>query len=290
MPGYQVESLANEHCVTGECPLWHPEQNAVYWTDIPNGHLFRYFLGENRWERFYSGPEVGGFTFQADGDLLLFRVNEIVKLSPDGAETLVVNDIDSAMERFNDVTTDPEGRVFAGSIGVTNESGGLYRVDHDGTVTRLFTGTGCANGMGFTPDHKRFYWTDSTAGEIYIFDYDRATGAIANRRVFFSPDDSKGIPDGLAVDSKGFIWSARWDGYCLLRHSPSGEVEDIIEFPVAKVSSVCFGGTDLKDLYVTTAGGSDGSNSDDGTLYHVRVEVPGLPENRSQICLGSKEG
>jgi sugar lactone lactonase YvrE len=87
--------------------------------------------------------------------------------------------------RFNDVIADPEGRVFAGTIGKTAAVGGLYRNDLDGQIEQLWSGTGCANGMGFTPDLRRFYWTDSTAQLVYIADYDRSSGALSNRREFY---------------------------------------------------------------------------------------------------------
>ncbi len=283
MGKYEIEALANFHCDTGENPYWDAQRQMVYWTDIPRGRLFRYDPATQRAEPFYSGRQVGGFTLQEDGTLLLFREDEFAVRHDDGTITTLGEGIDPGMERFNDVSADPTGRVYAGTIGKTDDSGGLYRVDHDGSVTRLFTGTGCSNGMDWSPDLTRMYWTDSTAATIYVFDYDRASGALSNRGEFLQVPKGEGVPDGMTVDEEGCVWSARWDGYAVHRYAPSGRHLETIEFPVAQVSSVIFGGPDLRELYVTTAGGTDGSDTADGTLYRVRVDVKGHPEPRSRI-------
>ena len=285
MPNYQITPLANAHCAVGENPLWHAETDHVYWTDIPAGRLFRYHLPSGKWEKFYNGPQVGGFTFQTDGSLLLFRVNEIVNLAADGSETVVAAGIDEGMARFNDVTADPAGRVFAGTIGKNHESGGVYRVDLDGSVTRLFLGTGCSNGMGFSPDHTQFYWVDTTAGILHAFDYDLESGEIDNRREFYNNAGATALPDGMAVDIEGNIWVAHWDGFGIKRFSPAGELLEEIELPVAKTTCVAFGGSDMKDLFVTSGGGEEDADTEDGTIYHFRADVAGMPKYRSRIAL-----
>jgi D-xylonolactonase len=165
----EVKPLVNEHCATGENPYWNPHDGCVYWTDIPNGKLLRFDPATGQHQKIYEDVPVGGFTLQDDGNWLLFRVNDIAHMTPDGVVTPGRNYTDDGMERFNDVIADPAGRVYAGTIGNSRESGGLYRVDLDGTVTKLFAGTGCANGMGFTPDGQHFYWTCSTTKRILRF-------------------------------------------------------------------------------------------------------------------------
>lgn len=280
---YVLEPLANYHCQCGENPLWDDRERVVYWTDIPAGKLFRYHVDDGRHEQFYTGRPVGGFTLQEDRSLLLFSDNCIRLLLPDGREQTVAEGIDDDMTRFNDVIADPAGRVLAGTMGRTKESGGLYRVDTDGTVTCLFKGTGISNGMGFSPDRKRFYWTCSTTRRIFRFDYDQDSGELAGREVFLALEAEEKTPDGMTVDSEGNVWSARWDGYGIFKYSPEGEPIGKIEFPVAKVSSAIFGGDGLDELYVTTAGGSEGADTADGTLYRVKVDARGLPEFRSRV-------
>lgn len=283
---YELEPLANYHCNTGENPLWQVDEQALYWVDIPPGRLFRYDARSGKHEKFYEGDTIGGFTFQEDGSLILFETDRISHLSRDGKRTTLVEGIDDDMARFNDVIADPEGRVFAGTIGKDDQRGGLYRVDVDGTVTSLFKGSGCSNGMAFTSDLKQFYWTCSTTRRIFRFDYDRKTGELSNRHLLVQCGDDEGIPDGLTIDTDGNLWSARWDGHSVCKLSPEGETIAKIPFPVAKVSSVVFGGPNLDTLYATTAGGSDDSDTWDGTLYRVKVDAKGLPEFRSRLTVG----
>src|SRR5262249_31313891 len=118
------------------------------------------------------------------------------------------------------------------------------------------------------------------------YDYDRASGALANERVLYQATADEGIPDGLAVDADGDLWSARWDGHALVHHAPDGKVLEKISFPVAKVSSVCFGGPGLQQLFVPTAGGSANSTSLDGAIFQLQVGRRGTPEFRSRIRIG----
>ena len=175
--------------------------------------------------------------------------------------------------------------MFAGTIGKTEQSGGLYRIDPDGRAELLWKGTGCANGMGFTPDLRRFYWTCSTSGVLYIADYERATGVLANRRVFYRAAPEEGTPDGLTVDRAGAVWTARWGGSAVLQLGADGRAMARIDLPVRSVSSVAFGGPRLDTLYITTAGGEVDDQAADGTLYRCQVETPGSVEFRSRILL-----
>ncbi|MFH1024071.1 MAG: SMP-30/gluconolactonase/LRE family protein [Planctomycetota bacterium] len=277
------EILAHEHCVCGENPLWDDRRGVVFWTDIPAGRIFRWERATGRHEMIYSGETVGGFTLEDDGRLLLFRVNDIALLNPDGRPEILARVETPDKKRFNDVIADPAGCIFAGTIGTGDGLGGLYRVGAGGVATRLFLGSRTANGMAFSPDRKLFYWTCSTTRRIFRFDYDAATGEIARRAVVVELPAGGDVPDGLTVDAEGCLWSARWNGYAVYRYSPEGKILGEIEFPVAKVSSVIFGGPDLDELYVTTAGGSPDKDTSEGALFRVRPGVRGMPEFRSKI-------
>jgi D-xylonolactonase len=280
-----ITPLINLHCELGENPLWNPENHCLYWTDITGGKVHRLAPATGRHDVLYENGPVGGFTLQADGDLLLFRAGDLALLKPDGWVEVLTAFRDEGMERFNDVIADPEGRVFAGTIGTTPESGGLYRVEGGGRVTRLLRGTGCANGMGFSPDRRVFYWTCSTTKRIYAFDYDRATGHLANQRVLYEATPDEGIPDGLTVDQAGHLWSARWDGFAVVHHAPDGKVIERIRCPVAQISSACFGGPQLDQLFLTSAGGLAGSDTQDGAIFQMPAGRAGVAEFRSRIGL-----
>jgi len=189
------------------------------------------------------------------------------------------------MHRFNDVIADPEGRVFAGTLG-DHPRCGLYRIDLDGVVTHLFSGTGCSNGMGFSTDLKTFYWTCSTTRHIFQFDYQRATGDITNRRIFYKAAPTEGIPDGLAVDSDGYVWSARWGSGSIVRHAPDGKVAARLCFPAPRITSMCFGGEKLDELFVTSAKEEKEQNRPGGVLFKVRLQARGTNEFKSRIAIG----
>jgi D-xylono/L-arabinono-1,4-lactonase len=298
----EPELIADYACVTGENPLWHPDEGQLYWTDIPTGRIFRYDPAAGWHEQVYQGDVVGGFTVQGDGALLLFMAGGAVKVWRDGTLTTVVEEIPAERHtRFNDVIADPAGRVFCGTISPRHDfgrpdaagqpawSGRLYRLDPDGTLTTLLEGVGASNGLGFTPDRRQLYYTDSPLREISLFDYDQASGAIMNRRLWVrTPDDAgEGAPDGLTVDAEGYVWSARWDGGCLVRYAPDGIEERRVRFPARKVSSATFGGPEYADLYVTTAGGNDkaANGPGAGALFRLRPGVRGVPEFRSRTGL-----
>lgn len=283
----EPELIADYQCETGEGPLWHPQEQKLYWVDIPKGRLFRYDPASGEHEQvFESDLPIGGFTFQDDGAILLFMGRGAVKLLRDGKLETIIEEIpDERESRFNDVFADPEGRVFCGTMPTPHRKGRLYRLDPDRTLTVVLEDIGCSNGMGLTLDRKQLYYTDTTAKEIYLFDYDQATGEITNQRVFVNSEDEDGMPDGMTVDAAGNVWSARWDGYRLTQYSPEGRELQRIKFPAKKVSSVIFGGPDYTDMYVTTAGGHNKQENGEaaGALFRLRLGIQGLPEYPSRI-------
>jgi D-xylonolactonase len=280
--------IADYQCLTGEGPLWHPDESRVYWVDIPAGRLFRYDPATGHHEQCYQGDVIGGFTLQADGSLLLFGARGAVVVWREGSVHTIIDEIPAEREsRFNDVIADPAGRVFCGTMSSPTAKGRLYRLDCDGTLSVVVENVGTSNGLGFTPDRRGMYYTDSPTHEICRYDYDQATGAINNRRIFVTTPADEGVPDGMTVDAEGYVWGARWDGSCLVRYTPEGQEVLRIPFPAKKVSSVIFGGPDYTDIYVTTAGGQDKAENGPGAgaLFRLSLGIRGVPEFRSRIGL-----
>lgn len=278
-----MKIAANLDCLLAENPLWDANTRSVYWTDIPAGKIHQLPLDSGVPREIYHGPLVGGFTQQKNGDLLLFREKDIALLKANnGAESLRIFQ-DEGSARFNDVIADPAGRVFAGTIGKTKQSGGLFRVNLDATYEKLYEGTGCSNGMGFSPDLKRFYWTCSTTRRIYEFDYDEGSGRLGSRRLFYEATPDEGIPDGLAIDASGQVWSARWGGSCIRKHAGDGSVLQTFMFPVKNITSLCFGGDNLDELFVTSAKEPGEESPEAGALFHLPVEAKGMKRFRSNI-------
>lgn len=287
MNTHTVSLIADDACHIGENPLWHPLEHKLYWTDIPTGRLFRYDPATSVHEQIYSGRPVGGFTFQQDGGLLLFMDRGTIALWRNGSMTEWLVDIPAERtSRFNDVIADPAGRVFCGTMTSEQSKGRLYRLDTNGSLHLVLEGIGCSNGMAFTQDRTTFFYTDSFARTIYSFAYDEADGNLSNQRIFAQFTEADGLPDGLTIDAEGRLWSALWDGGCIVRLSSAGAIAERICVPAPKTSSLTFGGEGLHDLYITTAGGnereSDGPQA--GCLFRIDTEHTGLPELFSRIA------
>ncbi|HEX4149692.1 MAG TPA: SMP-30/gluconolactonase/LRE family protein [Pirellulales bacterium] len=293
----EPELIADYACQTGERPVWHPLERRLYWTDIPAGRLFRYDPATGEHEPVYEGRPVGGFTVQADGALLLFLDRGTVVTWRDRRieRTIIEEVADDRGTRFNDVTADPEGRVYCGTMSEKDSAGNilrharLYLLERDGSLRQLLDHVITSNGIGFTPDERSMYYTDTGVRTIWRFDYDRATGAISNRQAFVRvPEvDAEGKPDGLAMDSQGRVWSARWGGSCVVCYTPDGQEQQRIHLPTHQVSCLTFGGPELADMYITTAGGHDkkANGALAGALFRVRAATRGGPEFLSRIGL-----
>jgi len=289
---YEIDVLADYDCKCGENPLWHPDEKRVYWTDIDTGRMFWFDPATSHHEQCFDMPsrKVGGFTIQADGALLLFMDRGEISLYRDGKLEPIIREIQRERKnRFNDVIADPEGRVFCGVICTAAEPNGvLYRLDPDASLTIVQEKVGCSNGMGFTRNLKKMYYTDSWPHEIYVYDYDRATGAISNRQTLVSRPGTVDTCDGMTLDENGDIWSAFWGEGYVRQFSPDGTLKQEIKLPATRISSCTFGGDDLADMYLTTAT-AEKKHENDGALLRIRnLGVKGVPEFRSRIGLSSK--
>jgi len=282
----KIEIVVRENCYLGENPLWNPFDRHLYWTDINRGQLYCFSPSGQVYQRCYQGETVGGFTLQADGSFLLFTAGPAVKIWRENRITPLIENIpDEKNSRFNDVIADAAGRVFCGTISPDRSPGNLYRLETGGTLRKLLGGLLCSNGMGFSPDQKYFYLTDSGKGTIYRFHYHAETGDISNQEVFIKVPPEEGVPDGLTVDAEGYLWSARYNGGCVCRYSPDGQIVSRLRLPVRKVTSVTFGGEEYRDLYITTAGGNqpESTSRSDGYLFRFLRAGRGLPEFFSRV-------
>jgi D-xylonolactonase len=172
--------------------------------------------------------------------------------------------------------------------------GDLIQVETDGTARILDDGFKLANGLGFSPDGRTLYFADSAERRIYGYDYDVTTGTPMNRRVFVDMPIERGLPDGLSVDSEGFVWSAEWYGSRVVRYDPDGKLERTILTPAKQTSSLAFGGPDLTSIFLTSASKSEAmpimpqgydplNGNFGGALYRVISEVVGKQPPRTKI-------
>lgn len=279
------ELLANEHNGCGENPLWDDERGVLFWCDIPAGKIFEWKPDGSHRTVAELGRECGAFTLQENGDLLLLFSGDAALLNPQtGALTPLKNGIVDDTGRFNDCIAAPDGRVFAGTVDwETQTRGGLFHLHHDLRSHEVLRGTACSNGLAWTPQLDGLYWADSTAKTVSLFDFNAQLGELSSRRIWL---ETPGLtPDGLTIDRDGNLWITFFDGPFVRHYSPQAELLQQIEIPAKHVTSCVFGGADLKELFVTTAGGKAGAENLDGALFRLRPEVGGNREFRSRIVV-----
>jgi sugar lactone lactonase YvrE len=159
--------------------------------------------------------------------------------------------------RFNDGKCDPAGRFWVGSMALSEKAGAgsLYMIEKDLMHSVKIAGVTISNGMAWSPDHRIFYYIDTPTFEVLAYDYDIITGNIRNKRVAIRIPKKEGFPDGMTIDKEGMLWIAHWEGWQVTRWNPhSGKMLLSIALPASKITSCTFGGNDLQDLYVTSAG------------------------------------
>jgi sugar lactone lactonase YvrE len=286
----EPEVIVDNPYILGENPLWNHIEQKLYWTDITGQGVYRIDPTTRNVETVFSGKNVGGFTFQTDGSLLLFMERGMVAtLRNNQFDTVLVSLPDEIESRFNDVITDPEGRVFCGTMPSPDHLGALYLLETDGSINKVVENVGISNGLGFSPDLKNLYYVDTPTKRIDIFNYDCVSGKISNRRIFANTDTEPGIPDGMTVDKEGCVWSARWDGWACIRYNTDGKPIQQIDFQARKISSVVFGGPEYQTMYFTSAADpsdtTEDNGRDGGKVFALESDVKGTPEFLSRILI-----
>jgi sugar lactone lactonase YvrE len=290
--------------VLGEGPYWVPSEECLLWVDIPAGLLHRTQIpsGETVTVELDAVSAVfpvrGGGLVYAGGHRVVLREPVPGTHGEYTERVLATAPADSAL-RFNDGSVDPAGRVWIGSMHIpeTESAGTLYRLDHvtgagPGGLTPVEPGATVSNGIGWSPDGTLMYYSDSPTRQVDVFDYDQATGTTSGRRVFADLRGFDGVPDGLTVDLDGYVWVAMWDGGVLRRFAPSGQPDAVIPVPVARPTSMAFGGPQLADLFVTTArvnlSPADLAGQPlAGRLLHLVPGPAGLPATTAQAVIPS---
>ena len=283
----------------GESPLWHPSEQVLYWCDIPGRRLNRFDPGSGAHEAWPFDTELSCCAPLASGGLLLALRSGLVRFDPATGQSrrLAKAPYDVSVERFNDGKADPRGRFWVGTIHEPREPrAALYRFAA-GRLDEMVGDITVSNGLAWSPDARTMYWADTQAHTVFAMDFDVGTGSLSRRRVFAQfpvkvPDQPLasygGRPDGAAVDAEGGYWVAMFEGARLLRFAPDGSLAREIALPVRCPTMPCFGGPDLKTLYITSA---REKRPDDelarepwaGCVLQLRVEVPGLPANFAQL-------
>jgi len=250
-----VRLVADVHAVLGEGPLWVAATQSLWWVDIKGRKLFRLRSGQ-RLDQWPTPFRIGSIAPRESGGFIAGTEHGFAHVDPEAGrfELLFDPEEDRPTNRFNDGKVDRQGRFFVGTMDDQEKeaSGAFYRLDKTMLCRRVDDGFKVANGPAFSPDGRTMYANDSGRQVTYAYTV-TPDGTPAGKREFVRWNDGDGFPDGMTVDAEGCLWIAFWDGWCIRRIAPDGKVLRQIDLPVARPTSLAFGGLMLDQLYVTSA-------------------------------------
>lgn len=283
----------------GEGPFWDSRSGKLIWSDIFASTIYEYSPSRKEKTVRHSGHMTFGIVAHRDGGLVVMGATGMHYIGGPDDVRPILTEFEGEALFLNDAIADAKGRVYAGTVfwgpnGLVKR-GKLYLVDTDRSARIVSEGTGMSNGLGFSPDGRTLYHTDSLDHVIWAFDVDAETGSLSNKRAFVSVPRQEGLPDGMTVDSEGNVWCAQWYGGRVVCYDPDGKLKKVIEMPIRQVASVMFGGEDLSDLYITSSsvphvdanlapdGYDFGVTNVGGALYRARPGERGQHEHFAAI-------
>ncbi len=272
----------------GETPIWVPEEKALYWVDIGAHTIYRLDPATAAYASFKPDMPVRGLCRRtADGWLLVTDSGLAFWDRQSNACEFIVDPFAGNPDiQCNDGMIDRQGRLVVGSYNSARleaADGSLFRLDPDRGLHKLDKNLVLSNGIAVSPDSRTLYVSEMFANKITAYDYEAETGGVGNRRVFVEIPKEAGMPDGLTVDSQGFVWAAHWGGWRVTRYDPAGKLEREIRLPVELVTCIGFGGEHLDELYITTAwyNLSESQRKEQplaGDLFRIKTDVRGIVE------------
>ena len=283
---WTFEKISAPHCRVGESIVWDDETQDLLWADIPAGRIYALNM-HSREERSWVLPEpVGSFGLGDDGRLVVGlpsgaylydrareRLEFLVDPEPEQAPNRPKN-------RLNDGKVGPDGAFWVGSMHAEGPTACLYRITGDGTCERKVEGLSTSNGLAFSADGRLLYHSDSKQCWIERHDLDPATGALSGRRRLVELDETLGRPDGAAMDSAGRYWSAGVSAGVLNCFSADGTLVSTVAAPVLRPTMPCFGGPDMRTLFISSIRRPEEADDDQGDIFMTRVDVPGVAVGR----------
>lgn len=283
----KAELFIDSRCELGEGPLWNHLTNRLYWFDILNNTLFSADTGGRIIDRFTFDDRATAAAIVSEKILAIATAGALVELDLEaGTKRFLASlEADKVGNRPNDSRVNHAGGFWIGTMSRRGDSepevGAVYQY-RAGRMEQLFDRITIPNSICFSPDGRTAYFTDTPTRRILKRPIDPDTGVPAGDWSLFAEID-RGFPDGSIVDSEGFLWNARWEGHCVVRHAPDGSVDRIVEVPTSRVTCPAFGGPDFKTLYLTSAREHMtpeelAADVHAGSVFALEVDVPGLPE------------
>jgi len=275
----RVEQVTGSVAFHGEGPVWAAAWGGLRWVDLLAGDILS-LDPDGGVGRRHVGAIAAALRPRRKGGAVIAVERGFLLEAPDGTITGAGDAWDDRGARMNDGGCDPDGRFYCGSMAYDRRSGGgaLYRLDPDLTIHRVLDGVTTSNGLDWSPDGTRAYYTDTETGRLDVFDYSADTG-LTNRRPFARLEDGAGRPDGLTVDAEGGVWVALNGGGAVRRYGTDGTVDQVIETPTPHVTACAFGGRDLATLFITSSRQNVQAGEDPvaGSLFATVPGVTGLP-------------
>ena len=294
----KVELLDECNNSLGEGITFSSTDNYLYWLDIGNkSKLYKLDLSSNKKEIFELPEIVTATSIKSQDELILATNNGLKLFNTSNAkfESVVTIEEEQTLTRSNDGASDAYGRFWFGTmqnnfdnngngIPIKDNIGKLYRVDINRKISIIEEGLGIPNTFVWSPDNNNFYFSDTLKGTILSYNFELENGELSNKKELAS--FNRGHPDGSTIDTDGCIWNCRWGGSCIVRFTPNGQVDQIIEMPVENITNCIFGGQDMKTLFVTTAS-NEGKNKKelDGSLFSINLNYQGIEDNKSKLEL-----
>jgi sugar lactone lactonase YvrE len=283
-----VERATDTLDILGESAIWCSADNVLYWVDIRAPALRRLDPRTGLVTSWAMNDLCGAVVLSKDRRLLLAMRTGVFTFDPvrETLQPFVAPEPESLNNRLNDSKCDRGGRLWTGTMrdyGLAR-TGSLYRIDANSSCTRMLGDISVPNALSWSPDNRFMYFADTPDGHIRAYQFDAGEGRLGAMKIVES-GKLPGRPDGATVDSEGCLWSARYQGSCVVRITPDGRVDRLVEMPASQVTSCALGGPDLRTLYITTARqkltpADISSQPLAGGLFAVRVDVAGLPEPR----------
>jgi sugar lactone lactonase YvrE len=253
----QIHPIGSTLSTLGEGPVWDENTNHILWIDIVNALIIEHDLKTGEENKIPTCSMIGSFAIMEDGNLIAALQEGIAIIPRAGGKKQIIADPEQEIptNRFNDGKCSPDGHFWVGSMSLneTDPSGSLYSLDEKFNVQKHEFGLTISNGLCWSLDKKYFYFIDTPTLRVVRYEY--SNGNVYNKQTVIQIDASKdGYPDGMTIDMEGNIWIAHWGGWQVTKWNPvSGEKIDAIELPVSQVTSICFGGQDFKDMFITSA-------------------------------------
>lgn len=270
----------------GEGPLWDHRVGRLVWVDIQTGLLWSGDTDGTASVLADIDGQLATVALAAGGHYLLAVDRGLTIFDPTSSTTGASLRLTGHETRCNDGAVDVAGRFWIGSMAHDHGPGraSLWCVS-EGRAREVVSGVGMSNGIDWSPDHRRMYWTDTLTRRIDVFDFDADAGSATDRRPFVEVVDTDGYPDGLTVDDEGRIWVAIWDGGAVRCYDTDGSLLHHLEVPARRPTACTFGGHSLETLFVTSASNgpaADSAEAADGAVFGATGLARGLPANEAR--------